>query len=131
MLRYSSLLERQIDWSDAEISAGKKYLNWEELSLNFESIELDWEDVFILLEIKGGGGKGRKDDSLYKEYVDNNPWNQFREKTNEEKTQKLIKLYCKVNKIDYENIVEKKDDIKITINDFERFVESVIVKVKL
>lgn len=129
MLRYSSFLGRQVEWTDEEISSGKRYLDWDEVTINFESLELEWEDVFILLEIRGGGGTGKREEYPFKEYMDNNPWNQLRGQIGEEKTQRVIKVFCKVNDIDYEKIVESKEDIKITMNEFERFIESVIVKV--
>jgi hypothetical protein len=129
MLRYSSLLQTQLDWTDQEILDRKKYLKWEELSLNFENVDLEWEDVFILLEVKGGGGSGRREEYPFKEYMDNNPWNQLKDKFGEEKTGKVVKIYCKVNGLDYDKILEDKKEIKITVNEFERFVESVLVKV--
>ncbi len=129
MLRYSSLLKTQLDWTDQEILDRKKYLKWEELSLNFENIDLEWEDVFILLEVRGSGGSGRREEYPFKEYMDNNPWNQLRNKIGDEKTEKIIKIFCKVNGVDYEKVLEDKKEIKITVNEFERFVESVLVKV--
>lgn len=129
MLRYSSLLKTQLDWTDQEILDRKKYLKWEELSLNFENIDLEWEDVFILLEVRGNGGSGRREEYPFKEYMDNNPWNQLRNKIGDEKTEKIIKIFCKVNGVDYEKVLEDKKEIKITVNEFERFVESVLVKV--
>jgi hypothetical protein len=133
-LIYSKLLNNEVNWSDDEISSGKKYIKWEELTIKWEEIDLTWDEIFILLEIdniiKKGGGYG------YKEYVDNNPWSQVKREIGEEKTKKVIKLYCRINGIDYEESSIINNDIKVTISDFESFVrktiqEKIIVKINI
>jgi hypothetical protein len=129
-LKYSSYLNSNVNWTDEEIAAGKKYLKWEEMTIKWENVDLLWEEVFILLEveqvIKKGGGYG------YKEYVDGNPWKQVDKELGEEKTKKLIKLFCRVNGVEYDETREVDDeDIKISVNDFERFIkDSVEIKIK-
>ena len=129
--KYSNLLNSYVDWTDEEISLGKKYLKWEEMTINWENVDLLWEEVFILLEvenlIKGGGGYG------YKEYLDGNPWKQLKKEIGEEKTKKVIKLYSKVNGVEYDETREIEDEqIRVSVNDFERFVkESISIKVVL
>jgi hypothetical protein len=123
-LKYSKLLNSYVDWSDEEISSGKKYLKWEELTINWEDIHLTWDEIFILLEVEGlikkGGGYG------YKEYVDGNPWKQLKEDIGEEKTKKIIKLYCRVNNIETEQYGYINEDIKVMAYDFELFVKETI-----
>lgn len=132
-IKHSNFLNNDLDWSDDEISAGKKWLKWEEMTINWENIDLTWDEVFILLEVeniirKGGGGGG----SGLKEYMDGNPWKQVNEKIGIEKTKTLIKVYCRVNNIDYEESRTPMKDIKVSINEFERFVkEAVSVKVSI
>jgi hypothetical protein len=125
-LKYSKLLNNYVDWSDEEVTAGKKYLKWEELTINWEDLHLTWDEIFILLEvenlIKRGGGYG------YKEYVDGNPWKQLRQDIGDEKTKKIIKLYCRVNNIETEQYGYINDDIKVTAYDFELFVKENIAK---
>ena len=125
-LKYSKLLNSELDWSDDEISAGKKYLKWEELTINWEDLDLHWDEVFILLEveniIKKGGGYG------YKEYVDGNPWSQLRQDIGEEKTKKIIKLYCRINGVDYQEHAVVNESIKVAAYDFELFVKETIEK---
>lgn len=125
-LKYSKLLNSEVDWSDEEIFVGKKYLKWEELTIKWEDIHLTWDELFILLEveniIKGGGGYG------YKEYVDNNPWSQLKKEIGEEKTSKVIKLYCRVNGVDYEQYAIINENIKVSAYDFEIFVRETIDK---
>ncbi len=126
----------ELSWTDAEYSAGKKYLKWEEMAISWESVDLTWDEVFILLEVfkkirGGGGGAGfpYKGDE-YKQYVDGNPWKQVKKDLGEDAAKKLIKVYCKVKGIEYEQSREPIEDIKVTINEFERFVkEAVSVKV--
>jgi hypothetical protein len=133
-LKYSKLLNSEVDWSDEEIAAGKKYLKWEELNIKWEDIDLTWDEIFILLEVENvirrGGGYG------YKEYVDGNPWSQLKQEIGEEKTKKVIKLYCKINGVDYEQYGIVNENIKVAAYDFELFVRETIekkisVKIKL
>ncbi len=121
---YSSLLKRNVDWSDEEIAARKKYLKWEEVTIKWEEVNLTWDEVAILLEVinRGGGGYG------YKEYIDGNPWKQSRKEIGEEKTRKLIKLYCRVNGIETKYEVMVNDEIKVSIQDFELFIKDTIEK---
>jgi hypothetical protein len=126
-LKYSKLLNSYVDWSDEEISAGKKYLKWEELNIKWEDFDLPWsEEMSILLEIdnliRGGGGYG------YKEYVDGNPWKQIRQEIGEEKTKKVIKLYCRINGVDYQEHAVINESIKVSAYDFELFVKETIEK---
>ena len=118
-LIYSSLLQNSIEWTDGEISAGKKYLDYNELTINWESLNLHWEDVFILLEIQKRGGSPQR-----RIEENENPWYRIKEQIGPEKSEKLIKLYCKVNDIDYEKKLEKRENIRILVNDFVRFIES-------
>jgi hypothetical protein len=125
-LKYSKLLNSEVDWSDDEIASGKKYLKWEELTIKWEDLDLHWDEVFILLEvenvIKKGGGYG------YKEYVDGNPWSQLRQDIGEEKTKKIIKLYCRINGVDYQEHAVVNESIKVAAYDFELFVKETIEK---
>jgi hypothetical protein len=125
-LKYSKLLNNYVDWTEDEISAGKKYLKWEELTINWEEVDLTWEEVFILLEvekvIRGGGGFGQK------EYEDGNPWKQLTKEIGEEKTKKVIKLYCRINGVDYHEQAIVNESIKVAAYDFELFVRETIDK---
>jgi hypothetical protein len=125
-LKYSKLLNNYVDWSDEEIAAGKKYIKWDELNIKWEDLHLTWDEIFILLEvednIKRGGGYG------YKEYVDGNPWKQLREDIGEEKTKKVIKLYCKINGVEHEEYGYINENIKVMAYDFELFVKETIAK---
>jgi hypothetical protein len=125
-LKYSSFLNSDVDWTNDEIESGKKYLKWEELTINWENIDLLWEEIFILLEVseiikkRGGSSPG------YQEYVDGNPWKKLNEDIGEEKTKKVIKIYCRVNNIEYDESREVMNEVKVSVNDFERFVQDAI-----
>jgi hypothetical protein len=90
-IKYSTLLNSDLNWTDDEVAAGKKWLKWEEMTINWENVNLTWDEIFILLEVEqlirkgGGGGSGMK------EYVDGNPWMQVKKEIGDEKTKKLIK----------------------------------------
>jgi hypothetical protein len=130
-LIYSLYLNETLDWSDVEYSSGKKWLKWEEVSLKWEYVDLTWDEVFILLEIVekryrgGGSGYPYRD-----EYEKNNPWRKLNEDLGKQNTDKVIKIYCRIRGIDYEKIKNPRKDIKVTVNEFDRFLnETVNVKI--
>lgn len=118
-LIYSTYLQDSVEWTDSEKSIGKKYLDYDELTRKWETIELHWDEIFILLEIKRGGGSPQR-----RIEENENPWYKVKEQLGVEKSEKLIKLYCKINGIDYEKKLEKKENIKILVNDFVRFIDT-------
>jgi hypothetical protein len=126
---HSNLLNSDLNWTDFEYSLGKKYLKWEEVTLDWENVDLTWDEVFILLEIvrRGGGSSGYP----YRgEYEKNNPWRKLNEDIGKESTDKVINVYCRVRGIDYEKIKNPKKDIRVTVNEFNRFLnETVNVKI--
>jgi len=129
---YSTLLGTLIDWTDAEIAIGKKFLDWNEVSINWEEVDLHWEDIFILLQRRGGsGGQSRGDiqKELEKLYQEGNPWKKLSE-INPERGERLIKVICKMKGIEYSSILEKKNGVRVLINDFVRKENKVSVKVK-
>ncbi len=106
------------------------YLDWQEVNINWEDLELDWEDVYILIEAKqrAGGGSG----SGLKDYIQGNPWKNFKRDLGEEKTDKFIKLFCKINGMNYEEVIKPKSKIKVRVEHFQRVFENVPnVKIKM
>jgi hypothetical protein len=99
------------------------YLDWQEVNTNWEDLDLDWEDVYIIIEAKrvAGGGGG----SELKEYIKGNPWNKFKRDLGEEKAEKFIKLFCKINGLNYEELVRPKSKIKVKVQHFNRVFENV------
>jgi hypothetical protein len=134
-LKYSSLLDSFIDWTDEEISLGKKFLDWQELTLHWESIELHWEDIFILLEIErkrgGGSGGALQRGEIEKLYIEGNPWRQMKDQVGVEQTEEFIKVLCKIKGVDYTKILENKNNIRVVVNDFIRKENEIKIKVKL
>jgi hypothetical protein len=129
-LIYSTLLDKNLEWSELEYSIGKKYLKWEELNLKWENVNLTWDEIFILLEVSQRRRGGSSGYPYRDEYEKNNPWRQIRKDFGEEDTKKVIKLYCKVNGIDYEMVKESKKEIKVSVNEFDRFLnETINVKI--
>lgn len=133
---YSSLLSSDLVWTDAEASAGKKYLKWEEVAIRWEEVDLLWEEVFVLLEaakaLRGGGGSSgfpyRADAA--REYREGNPWKIVRKKLGEEKAKTLIRVYCRVKGVEYDESRQPMEDVKVTMGELQRFVkEAVSVKV--
>lgn len=117
---YSSLLQRLIDWTDEEILLGKKFLDWDEITIHWEDLNLHWEDIFIILESKKGGSGGSPQREELTRYMEGNPWRQLRDKVGEEKAEKIVKVICKINEIEYESILENKGNIRVLVNDFIR-----------
>lgn len=130
---FSSLLNRLIDWTDEEISLGKKFLDWSEVEINWNELNLHWEDVFILLEIKRGGSSSLQRPELESLYKESNPWRKLRQDLGEEKTEKVIKVLCKINNIEYSSILESKENFRVIVNDFLRTKNEgeISVKIKL
>lgn len=99
----------------------KYYLDWQEVDSNWEDIGVYWEDFYILIEvadiIKGGGN--------YSEYVKGNPWKKISQKIGEEKTKKFIKIFCRINELDYEKVIEKNSKIKVTVSHFEKVFQNI------
>lgn len=129
---YSSLLNTLIDWTDSEIANGKKFLDWNEVSIHWEDLDLHWEDIFIILESKRGGsssGSTQKED--LRRYVEGNPWRQLKQQVGEENAEKVIKVLCKINGVDYNSILENKDNIRVVVNDFVRRKEENQIKIKV
>ena len=100
----------------------KKYLKWEEVDSIWDDTNYLWEDVAIFIEINnlvhGGGG--------YADYVKGNPWQQLRKDLGEEKTKRVIKLYCKYKGIEYEESKGINENIKVSVSEFEVFVKDSI-----
>lgn len=106
----------------------KVFLEWENTNYTWDNLDMLWEDVAILIEIGGavkrGGGLGA--------YIEGNPWDKMRRDVGEEKTKRFIKLFCKVNELEYEEVIQIKPEIKIKATQFEKtFNESLKIGVKI
>lgn len=109
----------------------KKYLKWEEVDSIWDDTNYLWEDVAIFIEINDLVNRGGGD---YAAYVEGNPWNKLRKDLGEEKTKRVIKLYCKHKGVEYEESKGINESIKVTASEFEIFVknsirESISIKV--
>lgn len=131
---HSNYLNSDLNWSDYEFTIKKKYLKWEEMTIDWSSIDLTWDEIFILLEVqkkRGGGGQGspyRAEDSRI--YRENNPWKQVSKDMGEDVSKKLVKIFCKINGVEYNKHKDVFNEIKININDFDRIInESISVKI--
>jgi hypothetical protein len=109
--------------------SNKVFLDWNQVNTTWDNLNQVWEDVSILIEAaaavkRGGGGL----DS----YVKDNPWDKFKSDIGEEKTKKFIKIFCKVNDLEYEKVAEPNSKVKVTVSQFEKtFNESIKIGVKL
>jgi hypothetical protein len=104
-----------------------KYLNWEETDFTWDTLDKWWEEVYILVEIArkvGGSSPG------YEDWVKNNPWDVSRRQVGEEKTDKFIKIVCKVNGLKYEEVIETNPKIKVTVEHLQKTFETYKVEVK-
>ena len=75
---------------------------------------MTWDQIIeeVGRVIKGSGG--------YAEYVKGNPWDKTRKEIGEEKTKKFIKLFCKVNSLDYEKTLNLNEGMKITVDQVKK-----------
>jgi hypothetical protein len=109
--------------------AKKVFLEWENVNFTWDNLDMLWEDVSILIEVaeaikRGGGGLS--------EYVRNNPWDVTKRQIGEEKTKKFIKIFCRVNDLDFEEVTEPNSKVKVTVEQMEKtFNESLKIGVKI
>lgn len=109
--------------------ATKVFLEWENVNFTWDNLEMLWEDVALLIEVgglirKGGGGIGS--------YVKGNPWDKTRQELGEEKTKRFVRLVCRINDLEYEDIIDPNPKIKVTVEHIEKTLnESMKVGVKI
>lgn len=106
----------------------KVYLEWENVNFTWENLDMLWEEVVLIKEvgelINKGGGSGA--------YVRGNPWEKTREQLGEEKTKRFIRVVCKVNGLEYEDVIDPNPKIKVRAEHIEKvFNEAVKVGVKI
>jgi len=119
-------------WSESEYSSKKKFLKWEELDISWDDIDVAWEDIFAVgvSAKRGGGGMGSpyraEEDRIYEK---GNPW-KINSKDIPISEKATIKVFCRINGIDYEQKRDYYSGAKVSINELERFVsEKVRVKI--
>ncbi len=104
------------------------FINWENLNQNWNEVDMLWEEVILIEEVKKifrGGGQSLQD------YIEGNPWKKITEKLGRDKTNKVIKIYCKVNEVEYDESREVINELKVSVNDFERFLNYDPISVKI
>ena len=106
----------------------KVYLEWENVDFTWDHLDMLWEEVVLIKEVgelvRRGGGSGA--------YVRNNPWEKTREELGEEKTKKFIRIVCRVNELEYEDVIDPNPKIKVTAEHIEKvFHEAIKVGVKI
>lgn len=108
------------------------YIKWEELNVTWDQLDMTWDEIYLIEEVKEiiinkRGGN-------ISDYINGNPWNiskkEIEEKIGKNKTNKFIKLICRINGIDYEESLEVKD-IKIKANDLKKKLNESKVGIKL
>ena len=97
----------------------KEYLNCEVIDRNWEYIDINWEDIYIIIDVQRRTGGGLQ------EYIKNNPWDKLKEDIGEEKAKKFIKIFCKINGLEYEQVIEPNSKIRVKASQFERVFKSV------
>ena len=108
--------------------ATKVFLEWENVNFTWDNLDMLWEDVAILIEVgevirRGGGASS---------YVRGNPWEKTRKELGEEKTNKFIRILCRVNNLEYEDVIDPDPKIKVTVQHIEKTMnESIKVGVKI
>lgn len=105
----------------------KVYLEWENVNQNWDDLHMLWEEVVLITEvaqvIKKAGGMS--------EYARGNPWDITKREIGEEKTKKFIKIFARVNGLDYGEVLESKD-IKISVNQLQKvFDETEKIGIKI
>lgn len=98
----------------------KEYLKWEDIDITWENLFYLWEDIAIFEEIDNI--VRRTGNSDYAAYVAGNPWDKLNKDIGEVKTDRVIKLWCQYNNIEYNKEKVIKDGIKVSASNFEKFV---------
>lgn len=106
----------------------KVFLEWENTNFTWENLEMLWEDVSILIEV---GGLIRKRGGA-QAYVEGNPWDITKRELGQEKTEKFIKLVCKVNDLVFEDVISSEPKVKVRVEHIEKvFNESLKIGIKI
>lgn len=98
---------------------------WENFNVTWENASMPWEEVLIEVAnlIRRGGG--------ISEYIKGNPWRRTEKEIGKEKTEKFIKIFCSINNLEYEEMVNPEKKIKIAVGQIERvFKEGLKVSIK-
>ena len=106
----------------------KVFLEWENTNFTWDNLDMLWEDVAILIQvgevIKRGGGSTA--------YVKGNPWEKTRQELGDEKTKRFIRIVCRVNNLEYEDVIDPNPKIRVTVDHIEKTLnESLKVGVKI
>jgi hypothetical protein len=106
----------------------KVYLEWENVDFTWDNLDMLWEEVAIIQEVgevirRAGGSTA---------YVKDNPWDVTRQQVGEEKTKKFIRIVCKINGLEYEDVIDPNPKIKVTANHIDKVLnEAVKIGVKI
>jgi hypothetical protein len=108
--------------------SNKVYLEWENLNQNWEGVDMLWEEVVLIQEVarvvRGAGGMAA--------YIEGNPWDITKRELGEEKTQKFIKIFSRVNGLDYGESIETNEKIKVSVEQLQKvFDETEKIGVKI
>jgi hypothetical protein len=105
----------------------KKYLEWENVNIRWDILNMLWEEVFILIEV----GSVIKRTGGYANYVKGNPWDKTSKILGEEKTNKFIKIVCLINDLKFEDVIYPNPNVKIETHHIEKvFNESIKIGIK-
>ena len=101
------------------------YLKWEDVNIKWEDVNMHWENVIeeVAEVIRKHGGMSA--------YVKGNPWDVTKKEIGEEKTRKFIKIFCKINNLNYEKAIEPNSEIKITVSQLEKVFNEAKIDVKV
>jgi len=106
----------------------KVYLEWENVNQNWEEVDMIWEEVILIQEV---AGVIRRSGGL-SSYVQGNPWDVTKRELGEEKTKKFIKIFTRVNGLDYGETIESNEGIKVSVKQLQKvFDETEKIGVKI
>lgn len=99
-------------------------VTWDNSNFTWDKKDHSWENIVDVIERPRVG--------WYSEYVEGNPWNKLNDGIIKEKSENLLKVYCKINNIDYGKSLEKTSNVKVRASGFGKLIkEGISVKVKL
>ena len=108
--------------------ATKVYLEWENVEQKWGEVDMLWEEVVLITQVaevvKKTGGLSS--------YIQGNPWDITKRNLGEEKTNKFIKIFARVNGLEYDEIIHPNSKVKVTVEQMSKVfdeVEKVGVKI--
>lgn len=125
--RYIKWEELNTDWNNVDLTWDKVIEKcseiWNNINIKWDQLDATWDEICLIEEV--GEIVQKKVGGMSSDYIKGNPWDiskrKVENKIGKEKTNKFIKLICRINNIDYEDSIEVRD-IEVKAKDIRKIV---------